>query len=246
MSGFRLIPAMVTLALHALVLAVLLVGLPGISDTRELKPQPVVIQAKLVLDKVPPSRAKPAPPPKPAPKPQAKPAPKAEPKPEPKPEPKKGPTPEELRRQKAAEQAKAKAREEARQQALQEQIRKQQEAELAAALASEDALLDEAEQVSSYEQLIAALVRNNWSRPPKARNGMVAVVEIQTLPSGEISSQYIVESSGDQAFDLSVLRAVSRLERIEELGELASQNRAAYERHFRRFRFKFEPTDLRR
>ena len=135
MQGFRLIPAMVTLLLHGLVAAVLLIGLPGISDSQELKPKPVVIQAKLVIDKVPPSRAKPAPPakPKPAPKPKpvVKPKPEVKPKPAPKPKPKpKGPTAEELRQKKAAE----KAAEEAKQRALQEQIRKQQQEELAAAL----------------------------------------------------------------------------------------------------------------
>ncbi len=248
MSGFRLIPAMVTLLLHGVVAAILIVGLPGISDSREIRPQPVVIQAKLVVDKVPPVRAKPAPKPvaKPQPKPQPKPAPKPEPKPAAKPEPKKGPTPEEIQRRKAAEKAAAKAREEAKQRALQEQIRQQQEAELAAALASEDEFISDAEQVSSYEQLIAVLVQNNWSRPPSARNGMSAVVEIQTLPTGEITDAFIVEGSGNAAFDISAVRAVKGLGEIAELRQLVKEDRAAYERHFRRFRFKFEPTDLRR
>lgn len=253
MQGFRLIPAMVTLLLHGLVAAVLLIGLPGISDSQELKPKPVVIQAKLVIDKVPPSRAKPAPPakPKPAPKPkpvvkpkpEVKPKPAPEPKPKPKPAPKpKGPTAEEIRQKKAAD----KAAEEARQRALQEQIRKQQQEELAAALASEDAALEEAELVSSYEQLIAQLVTNNWSRPPSARNGMSVTVAIRTLPTGEIISASVVKGSGNEAFDQSALRAVKGLGEIAELGELAQQNRAAYERKFRHFQFKFEPTDLRR
>lgn len=253
MQGFRLIPAMVTLLLHGLVAAVLLIGLPGISDSQELKPKPVVIQAKLVIDKVPPSRAKPAPPakPKPAPKPKpvVKPKPEVKPKPAPKPKPKpkpapkpKGPTAEEIRQKKAAE----KAAEEAKQRALQEQIRKQQQEELAAALASEDAALEEAELVSSYEQLIAQLVTNNWSRPPSARNGMSVTVAIRTLPTGEIISASVVKGSGNEAFDQSALRAVNGLGEIAELGELARQNRAAYERKFRHFQFKFEPTDLRR
>lgn len=255
MSGQRLVPALATLSLHGAAAALLLLGLPGLNLSPELKPQPTVIHAKLVIDQIPPKavpKPKPAPPvKKPEPKPESKPEPKpvAKPKPEPKPAPKpspaekpKGPSPEEIKQR----EAEKKAAEAARQRALQEEILRKQEEELAAALAAEEEVVDEAEQVSSYQQLISALVQSNWSRPPTARNGMVAVVGIETLPTGEISNQYIVESSGNEAFDLSVLRAVSGLERIDELRELANTNRAAYERNFRRFRFKFQPTDLRR
>ncbi len=251
MSGPRLIPALASLSLHGGVAALLLLGLPGLDLSPELKPQPTVIHAKLVIDQIPPkavSKPKPAPPvkkPEPVPVAKPKPAPKPEPKPTPKPEPKpkpKEPTAEELKKR----EAEKKAAEAAKQRKLQEEILRKQEAELAAALAAEDEVFDEAEQVSSYQQLISALVQGNWSRPPTARNGMVAVVGIETLPTGEISNQYIVESSGNEAFDLSVLRAVSGLERIDELRELATTNRAAYERNFRRFRFRFQPTDLRR
>lgn len=259
MPGFTLLPALTSLALHGLVLAILLIGLPGLSDSQPPKPMPTVIHAKLVIDQVPPSRSKPAPP-KPAPKPEPKPAPKPEPKPEPKPAPKpvpkpepkpkpvpkKGPSPEELQRKKAAEAAKAKAEEKARLEALQREIQRQQEAELAAALESEDAMLEEAELVSSYQQLIMALVQRNWTRPPSARNGMSATVGVEMLPTGEIHNAYIIKGSGDEAFDLSAIRAVKGLERIDELGELSRQDRAAFERHFRKFNFIFKPTDLRR
>ena len=253
MPGFTLVPALVSLTLHGIVLAVLLIGLPGLSDTQPLKEPPRVIHAKLVVE---PVRSKPAPAPKPAPKPKPKPKSKPEPKPEPKPVPKpepkpkpvpkKGPTPEELRRKKAEDAAKAKAEEQARLEALQEELQRQQEDELAAALASEDAMLEEAELVSSYQDLIVALVQRNWTRPPSARNGMSATVGVEMLPTGEIHNADIVEGSGDEAFDRSAIRAVKGLGRIDELGELGRQNPAVFERQFRKFNFVFKPTDLRR
>ena len=252
MPGFTLVPALVSLTLHGIVLAVLLIGLPGLSDTQPLKEPPRVIHAKLVVEPVR-SKAAPAPKPAPKPKPKPKPVPKPEPKPEPKPvpkpepkpkpAPKKGPTPEELRRQKAEEAAKAKAAEQARLDALQEELQRQQEEELAAALASEDAMLEEAELVSSYQDLIVALVQRNWTRPPSARNGMSATVGVEMLPTGEISNAYIVQGSGDEAFDRSAIRAVKGLERIDEISELES---SVFERKFRKFNFVFKPTDLRR
>ena len=212
-----------------------------------------MIHAKLWVE---PVRSKPAPAPKPAPKPKPKPAPKPEPKPEPKPVtkpepkpkpvPKKGPTPEELRKQKAEEAAKAKAAEQARLEALQEELQRQQEEELAAALASEDAMLEEAELVSSYQDLIVALVQRNWTRPPSARNGMSATVGVEMLPTGEISNAFIVDGSGDEAFDRSAIRAVKGLERIDEIRQLNRENPAVFERKFRKFNFVFKPTDLRR
>lgn len=247
MPGFTLVPALVSLTLHGIVLAVLLIGLPGLSDTQPLKEPPRVIHAKLVVEPVR-SKAAPAPKPAPKPKPKPKPEPKPVPKPEPKPKPapKKGPTPEELRRQKAEEAAKAKAAEQARLDALQEELQRQQEEELAAALASEDAMLEEAELVSSYQDLIVALVQRNWTRPPSARNGMSATVGVEMLPTGEISNAYIVQGSGDEAFDRSAIRAVKGLERIDEISELNRESPAVFERKFRKFNFVFKPTDLRR
>jgi colicin import membrane protein len=250
-SEFKLVPAAVTFCLHALIILLIIVGLPGSSEPLQVKAKPKVIQAKLVLNK-PKSQAaaKPAPPkakpkpvikPKPAPKPKPKPVPKPKPKPVPKPKPK-GPTPEEIRKQKE-QQRKEEAR---KQRELEERIRQQQERELAEALAAESEVVDDTEQTSSYADLIQALVEQNWTPPPTARNGMVAVVKIDTVPTGEIVNQYIVVSSGNAAFDRSVITAIARLGRIDELAELSKKDYDAYNRNFRSFRFKFAPTELRR
>ncbi|GAB3371128.1 TonB C-terminal domain-containing protein [Spongiibacter taiwanensis] len=250
-SEFKLVPFAVTLVLHTLVILFLLVGMPGSSEPLQIKPKPKVIQAKLVLEK-PKAKAasKPAPPaqkpkpvikPKPEPKPEPKPAPKPKPKPEPKPKPK-GPTPEELKKKQEQERKE----QERKQRELEEQIRRQQERELADALAAEEDIVDDAEQTSTYADLIQALVEQNWTPPPTARNGMVAVVQINTIPTGDIVNQYIVTSSGNAAFDQSVISAIAKLGKIDELGDLATEDIRTYEKNFRSFRFKFAPTELRR
>ncbi|MBU0538187.1 MAG: TonB C-terminal domain-containing protein [Gammaproteobacteria bacterium] len=259
MNDIKLVPAVVTTVLHVVAIAFLLFGIPKDSRVIELKAKPLAIQAKLVSEKPVSRPAKPKPTPKPTPKPVVKPAPKPEPvkKPEPKPEPKpvpkpvpkptpkptpKGPTPEEIRKKQAEE----KAKEVAKQRALEEEIRKQQQKELADALASEDDLVEEGELASTYGDLIQKLIQDNWSRPLSARNGMHATIQIMTTPTGEIVGHQIIKGSGDQAFDLSVTRAVTRLGKIEELAKLAREDMGAYEKNFRRFTISFSPQDLRR
>ena len=255
MNDIKLVPAAVTVVLHGVAIGFLLFGIPKDSRVIELKAKPLAIQAKLVLEKPVSRPAKPAPAPKPTPKPVVKPEPKPEPvkKPEPKPEVKK-PAP------KPAPKPKPKGptprfwhpthenykREEAKQRALEEEIRRQQQKELADALASEDDLVEEGELASTYGDLIQKLIQDNWSRPLSARNGMQATIQIMTTPTGEIVGHQIIKSSGDQAFDLSVTRAVTRLGRIDELAKLATEDMRAYEKNFRRFNINFSPQDLRR
>lgn len=249
MNDIKLVPALVTAVLHGVAIAFLLFGIPSDNRVIEVKAKPLTIQAKLVIEKPVSRPAQPLP--KPIPKPVAKPAPKPEPvkKPEPKsevkPAPKpmpKGPTPEEIRKKKAEE----KARDEAKQRVLQEEIRKQQQKELADALAFEDDLVEEGELTSTYIELITALIGQNWSLPPTARNGMKATVQIITIPTGEIVGHQVIKGSGNPAFDLSAIRAITKLGRIDELADLYRTDPSAYEKRFRRFNFDFIPQDLRR
>jgi colicin import membrane protein len=259
MDNLKLVPATVTVTLHGMVIALLLFGIPSSQDVVEIKARPLAIQAKLVLDKPVTRPAKPKPVAKPVPKPVVKPAAKPEPikKPEPKPTPPppkpkpvpqvkkpepKGPTPEEIRKKQAEE----KAREAAKQRALEEEIRREQQKELADALESEDDLLEEGELASTYGDLIQKLIQDNWTRPLSARNGMQAALQIMTTPTGDIVGHKILKGSGDNAFDLSITRAVTRLGKIDELAELAQKDPSAYEKNFRRFVINFVPQDLRR
>lgn len=251
MNDIKLVPALVTAVLHGVAISFLLFGMPSNDRVIEIKAKPLAIQAKLVIEKPVSRPAKPTPVAKPIPKPVAKPEPvkKPEPRPEVKPVPKpvpkpipKGPTPEEIRKKKAEE----KARDDAKQRVLQEEIRKQQQKELADALASEDDLVEEGELASTYIELITALIGQNWSLPPTARNGMKATVQIITVPTGEIVGHQVIKGSGNPAFDLSAIRAITKLSRIDELGDLYKIDPSAYEKNFRRFNFDFVPQDLRR
>jgi colicin import membrane protein len=94
----------------------------------------------------------------------------------------------------------------------------------------------------SYEELIAERVRQNWNRPPSARNGMTAVLEIKMLPTGQVVGVRIVQSSGDAPFDRAAEQAVKRVDRFEEVKNIPPD---IFEKYFRQFLFTFRPEDLR-
>lgn len=165
----------------------------------------------------------------------AKPEPDPEPKPEPKPKPKprkaKEPNREALAKQRRQ------AEEIRRQQQIREEILRQAEAEAAYAEQQEFAAATQ-----SYISTIARQISNNWSRPLSARNGMLVVLEIQMVPSGDIVGVTVVETSGDAAFDRSAESAVKKVGRVRELSTLPAR---VFEQNFRRLRLRFKPEDLR-
>lgn len=234
-------PLLITLLLHGLMLAALMLNLtPSAPEVVKVKPAPKVINARLVdvsefqpkpktkpkqkpkaVTKPKPVVKKPKPVVKDKPKPvvrdKPKPVVKAKPKAEPKPEPKPAPriTPEELA---------ALAR-----------------AELADAAAEEQTATAE-EMAASYAALIRQTVEGYWSRPPSARNGMEVLLAIQLIPTGEVVSVSIVQSSGNAAFDRSAVNAVNQAGEFPELQKLPTRE---FERTFRRFSLLFRPEDLR-
>lgn len=124
---------------------------------------------------------------------------------------------------KAAAEAKAKADAE---RALQEQL-----------AAESQALADARNQgiVNQYVGLIDAKVRRNWILPPTSRAGLSCVVQVQLMPSGDVVSVQIVQSSGDAAFDRSVEAAVFRA------APLPLPPEPALFESFRTLQFRFEP-----
>jgi len=138
---------------------------------------------------------------------------------------------EERRRRELAEQ-----QERQRQQELQRQ-RQQEAAEAAAA----EAARTEYELVQSATALIQQVVQENWSRPPSARNGMRAVLQIRMLPTGELVDATITQSSGDPAFDRSAETAVIRAAPFSELQDLPIN---VFNANFRSLSLIFEPEYL--
>ena len=219
---FTGLPAILTLALHGGLVLMLVVRWTGPSEVIAAAPSIQPIQASLIQAETL----------KPKPKPKPKPEPKPKPKPEPKPEPQPTPEPEPVEVEKPepaldAEQLAALTRNE---------LDSLVDAEIAASGAGEPSLRD------VVAATIRASVINRWTRPPSARNGMVSILSIQLVPTGEVVGVTVLQSSGNTAFDRSAMTAVERTGRFPEVAKLDDRT---FEANFRRFQLIFKPEDLR-
>lgn len=122
-----------------------------------------------------------------------------------------------------------------------QQQEREREQQAAAEAASADAARTEFELVQSATAIIQQLVQESWSRPPSARNGMRAVLQIRMLPTGELLEATIVESSNDPAFDRSAENAVYRAAPFRELQDLPIN---VFTENFRTLSLIFQPEDL--
>jgi colicin import membrane protein len=100
---------------------------------------------------------------------------------------------------------------------------------------------DEQSMVGHYSALIRDRIEQAWSRPPSARPGMEAILQVKLLPGGEVRDVEVIKSSGDQAFDYSALKAIreARILPVPEDVKLFNQ-------YFRVIQFPFRPEDLQR
>ena len=236
MSADRLLftglPAILTLLLHGGVVLVLVVRSTHSEQVVAAAPATQPIQAALVsADDLKP---------KPKPTPQLNPKPESKPKSEPKPAPDPKPTPE-------PEPAPAKAPEPQQDSAPSlnaEQLAALTRDELGALMDTDSEAMGTAE--PTLRDVVAATIRatviNRWTRPPSARNGMVAVLSIQLVPTGEVVGVSVLQSSGNNAFDRSAMNAVERSARFPDVAKLEN---AVFEDNFRRFQLIFKPEDLR-
>ncbi|MDB2504770.1 cell envelope integrity protein TolA [Gammaproteobacteria bacterium] len=144
---------------------------------------------------------------------------------------------EERKKREAESQREAEKRREEQAQRERES-RQQREREDAAAA---EAASSEFELIQSATGLIQQLVTENWSRPPSARNGMRAIIQIKMLPTGELVDVIITQSSGDPAFDRSAENAVYRAAPFAELTALPIR---VFNQNFRTLSLIFQPEDL--
>ncbi len=233
-------PVAVTVLLHALVLAALLVRWSNPTTIEARAPKPVAIQAKLVsADDLKPKK-------KPVVRPQSKPKPKPKqetPRPTPKPEPK-------VKTKKAPEVVKPeptpppKDEPEPAPKLTQEQLAVLTLQEMESAIEADRQ--SQAGPKGTMRDTVAAIIQQavigRWTRPPSARNGMRAVLEIALVPTGDVVGVSVLTSSGDTAFDRSAINAVEKAARFPEVKQL---ERVVFERDFRRFQLIFRPEDLR-
>lgn len=150
-----------------------------------------------------------------------------------------------------AEQAEAARLNAAREQARTEEAARQQRLQALAETAflnsiadesqdlAQDAVSDEETVAQSYRYGIYRRVVANWSRPPSARNGMQARLQVELVPTGDVVAVMLIESSGSAVFDQSAEAAVKKAGRFE-----VPKENAIFERYFRRFTLLFKPEDL--
>ncbi|HEY0960983.1 MAG TPA: energy transducer TonB [Pseudomonadales bacterium] len=155
----------------------------------------------------------------------------------------------EAERQQQAERERQQQAEAERQRQAEAERQRQETAQREAAEASARAAAEAAAQqmsaenqmVAQYMAIIRDLVSAAWSRPPSARNGMVATVQLRLTPTGEIIDRQIVRPSGDPTFDRSVLQAIDRVGAFSELQDMPTP---IFERNFRAINLEFSPEDL--
>ncbi len=244
-----ILPLLLAVAIHALAALALVRGFnPEAITTKVIKPQ--IVQSKLIV--LEPKRSKTKP--KPIPKPMLTPAPVVQPKPEPKPLPKPEPKPKaEPAKPKVDAAAKRKAalkkKQEQEAQAKAERLQALADQSFMDALDDEQAMLDEVADASdaavdaaaaqSFRMGIYQAVVGNWSRPPSARQGMQVTLLVELVPTGDVVSVSIVDSSGNGAFDRSAQSAVNKVGQF-----VVPTESELFERHFRKFTLLFKPEDL--
>ena len=136
---------------------------------------------------------------------------------------------------------------EKRELAKREELERQQEAERNrqleenAAEAQAEAARTEFELVQSATAIIQQAVQQVWNRPPSARNGMRAILQIQMLPTGELLDVRITQTSGDAAFDRASENAVYSAAPFTELRDLPIN---IFNANFRTLSLIFQPADL--
>ena len=223
---------------HVLVAAFVIQGFESQDDIAEVV-TPKVVNAKLLVIE-PPKKVTPVPAKQPVVRPAEPPAPKPR------------PAPKEVKQDSVdSADAAAKAAQAERQRKEREAQRRQERLAALGELADDSLqrsleaeaqqMLDaqNAQQVRTYQAGIYDLVRKNWSRPPSARNGMQARFVVELIPTGELLSVALVDSSGNAAFDRSAELAIRRAKRFS-----VPADNTVFEANFRRFYFLFRPEDL--
>ena len=123
----------------------------------------------------------------------------------------------------------------------QEAERRREMSEKAAVEAVAEAARTEFELVQSATAIIQQAVQQVWNRPPSARNGMRAILQIQMLPTGELLDVRITQTSGDPAFDRASENAVYSAAPFTELRDLPIN---LFNANFRSLSLIFQPEDL--
>ena len=88
-----------------------------------------------------------------------------------------------------------------------------------------------------FSSMIKSQVIENWKRPTNLSSNFKTEIQITLVPTGEILSSKIINSSGNRAFDDSALTAISKLKSFDGL----NMQMNLFDQHFRKFILIFSP-----
>lgn len=88
-----------------------------------------------------------------------------------------------------------------------------------------------------FSSMIKSQVMENWKRPTNLSSNLKTEIQITLVPTGEILSSKIINSSGNRAFDDSALIAISKLKSFDGL----NMQMNLFDQHFRKFILIFSP-----
>jgi colicin import membrane protein len=95
----------------------------------------------------------------------------------------------------------------------------------------------EQSEVSKYKGLIKNKVSRNWVYLDSYGKGLVCILEIKLLPSGDVLDARTIQSSGNPAFDRSAELAARKASPLP-----VPKNTSLFQREFRTVNFKFSPS----
>ena len=94
----------------------------------------------------------------------------------------------------------------------------------------------EQSEVAKYKGLIRSQITRNWIFPASYQKGMKCKILVRLIPSGDVVSVRIIQSSGNSAFDRSVEMAVNKASPLP-----VPKSSSGLFDHFREVEFVFDP-----
>ena len=92
-------------------------------------------------------------------------------------------------------------------------------------------------EIEKFSLIIKKQVVDNWNKPKGVSQNLKTEIEIDLVPTGEILSYRILKGSGNEAFDESAMKAISRVNTFDGL----VMQPKLFDDHFRKFILIFSP-----
>lgn len=92
-------------------------------------------------------------------------------------------------------------------------------------------------EIEKFSSIIKKQVVDNWNKPKGISQNLKTEIEIDMVPTGEILSYRILKGSGNEAFDESAMKAISRVNTFDGL----VMQPKLFDDHFRKFILIFSP-----